>query len=86
MKMKAKTTMEKPICKKCEYCKNTGTGRYATRSSFFCEHPDKNYISEYFKTHKIYRMFAFIGFGEPYRDEPEIRTSPRRCPKKKRDN
>ena len=84
--MEVKSTMGKPICKNCEYCKNTGSGRNATRGSFFCEHPDKNYISEYFKTHRIYRMFAFIDFSKPYRDEPEIKTSPRWCPKKKQDN
>ncbi len=68
-------------CSECEYCKEfRPIGN--TRSNFTCEHPDKLYISEYYKKHKILKMEGFIGFGERYSSDVPIKTSPKWCPKK----
>ena len=50
--------------------------------SFFCEHPNHEYINQYFKDHKIQKMQGFIGFGEKFKDKPSIKTAPAWCPKK----
>lgn len=68
-------------CADCGYCKdirNLGN----TRGSFHCEHPDQDYINNYFKEHKIQKMPGFIGFGEKFKNVPSIKTSPAWCPKK----
>ena len=75
--------MNTPICKNCEHCSNKGGGINATRSSFYCEHPDQKYIREFYEKHKIYRAHGFIDFSKPYEKEPAIKTSPKWCPKKK---
>lgn len=75
--------MEKAICSKCKYCKKIGGGRFATRSSFYCEHPDRAYIEQYYKENNINRAFGFIDFSKPYGATPAIKTSPKWCPKRK---
>ena len=40
-----------------------------------------DYINNYFKEHRIKKMEGFIGFGKPFEDKPQIKTSPAWCPK-----
>lgn len=69
-------------CAKCEYCKDYRRSGN-TRGSFFCNHPDREYISKYFKEHTIISMEGFVGFSEPFSMEPALKGTPRWCPKKK---
>lgn len=75
-------TREQIRCTECEHCKNYGK-RENTRGSFYCEHPDQEYIYEYWNTHRIHKMQGFVGFGEKFADKPNIKTSPAWCPRKK---
>lgn len=69
-------------CAECEYCK--GYRRNGnTRSEFMCEHPDKEYIHNYFTECRRYTMEGFIGFSEPFSKVPALKGTPRWCPKKK---
>ena len=68
-------------CKDCEYCKLTARNYYGCRSTFYCKHPDQEYITKYEKEHKVLSAHGFISFG--IGNEPNIKTSPRWCPKKK---
>lgn len=68
-------------CSECEYCRELRpVGN--TRSEFYCEHPNKEYIKNYHKEHRINKMEGFIEYGKPFAHTPIIRTSPRWCPKK----
>jgi hypothetical protein len=68
-------------CSECEHCKEfRPVGN--TRSNFTCEHPNREYIREYYKQHKITRMEGFIGFGERRSDKVPVKSSPRWCPRK----
>lgn len=68
-------------CSKCEYC--WGVRKLGnTRSEFFCNHPNKEHIREYYKQHKITKMEGFIGFGERWSHEVPIKSSPKWCPRK----
>lgn len=66
-------------CDKCEYCKGY---LHDTRRSFTCNHPNYEYISNYFKENNIHKMTGFIGFGEKFADVPKNKTTPKWCPKK----
>lgn len=75
--------MDKKIirCAECKYCEEfRPVGN--ERSNFYCNHPDRLYISKYYREHKISKMEGFIGFGERYSSDVPIKTSPRWCPKK----
>lgn len=75
--------MEKQIikCSECEHCKEfRPVGN--TRSEFTCEHPNREYIREYYKQHKITKMEGFIGFGEKWSDKVPVKSSPKWCPRK----
>ena len=76
---------EKIRCKDCEYCKCIG-GLRATRGEFFCEHPDYEYIDEYFRRKRMAKMPRFLGFGKPYSKEVPIKTSPAWCPLKREED
>lgn len=68
-------------CADCKYCKSLRpTGN--TRSNFYCEHPNHEYIRKYYAEHRIYRLQGFIGFGARYSEEVHVKTSPAWCPKK----
>ena len=69
-------------CSECEHCENHGRAGN-TRGSFYCGHPDYEYIVEFYKKHRINRAFGFIAFGNPFENFPAIKTSPKWCPKKK---
>lgn len=72
---------DKIKCAECEHCK--GFRKMSnTRADFSCEHPNKNYIMDYFKDHNIKKMPGFLGFGKPYSSEVPVKTSPAWCPKK----
>jgi len=76
--------MEKQIikCSECEHCKEfRPVGN--TRSEFTCEHPNREYIREYYKQHKITKMEGFIGFGERWQHKAPVKSSPKWCPRKK---
>lgn len=75
--------MKKTIkCSECEYCKGYKSVR-ASRLDFYCKMPGSaDYIRNYFKEHQIKKLEGFIGFGKPYDDKPQIKTSPAWCPKK----
>lgn len=69
-------------CSECQHC--DGYRRPGnTRTSFTCEHPDREYIQSYFVKNRITKMLGFIGFGEAYSDIVPIKSSPAWCPKKK---
>ncbi len=68
-------------CAECEYCKayqKYGNGR----KEFFCEHPDQEYIKDYFKNHRISKMPGFLCFSKMWSNEVTKKASPAWCPKK----
>lgn len=72
---------EKIKCDGCRYCEGIRrTGN--TRTSFRCEHPNKDYITNYFNEKRIHKMHGFLGFGKTFSDKVPIKTSPAWCPKK----
>ncbi len=75
---------DKIRCADCEHCKGVRKMNN-TRYEFSCEHPDESYIKNYFMTHKIKKMYGFLGFGKPFSKEAPIKTSPAWCPKKKQE-
>ncbi len=76
--------MDKKVirCSLCDYCKGY-MRRKNTRMEFLCEHPDKEYISNYYKEHRIKKFEGFIGFEKSYNGEVPIKSSPAWCPRKK---
>lgn len=71
-------------CKKCDYIKIiTNYNKRATRNHCYCNHPDKEHISDYFRKHRVCKSVGFLSFTKPYTNEPTIKTSPKWCPLKK---
>lgn len=70
-------------CKDCKHCKMIGGGFSSNRNYYYCEHPDYEYISNYFDKHRMIKMTAFLGFSKPFSKEIPIKTSPKWCPLKK---
>lgn len=70
-------------CSLCEYCE-AHRRKVNTRIEYWCRHPNKKYISDYYKEHKITKAEGFIGFGKPYSDEIPIKASPAWCPQKEK--
>ena len=64
-------------CSECEYCKIYF--RYGNRKCRFCEHPDQEYITQYFSDCDRWPLPGFIGYDPiaPYD------YTPRWCPRKK---
>lgn len=78
---KGKKRTEAVKCSECEYCREfRPVGN--TRSEFWCDHPNKEYIKEYYKKHRINRSEGFLEYGKPYEHQVPLKTSPRWCPKK----
>ena len=75
---------EKIKCSECEFCNFIRPYRNS-RAEFRCEHPDQNYITDYFQKRRMSKAPGFLDFGKPWSDEVPIKTSPAWCPKK-RDN
>lgn len=69
-------------CADCEYCEGVEC-KFTARSSFYCQHPDKKHIYDYFKKHRMRKSPGLIGTGEPFLKEVPVKTSPAWCPKKK---
>ena len=72
---------EKIKCSECNYCTDI-RGYGNKRGSFYCEHPDYDYLYQYFQKHRIKKSVGFIGFGERFSEQPSIKFSPAWCPKK----
>lgn len=72
--------MKKCECDTCNYCSYT---LHSVRKGFFCNHPEQDYILNYFREKSIQKMPAFIGFGERFSDVPGNKTTPKWCPKKR---
>lgn len=77
--------MSVPKCTECVYLVARMTAR-ANRANFYCEHPDKDYIRDFCKEHKIEKMPGFVCFGGG-RDgiDATIKTSPTFCPKRRKE-
>ena len=71
------------ICKECSYKREFR--RVGNRTvSVTCEHPNKEYIRNYFKQNDIHKMEGFLGFIDSKGNFP-IKKSPKWCPLKERD-
>ena len=69
------------ICKECPYKKEYQ--RYGnTTKTVMCEHPDKEYIRQYFREHKIHKYEGCLGFVNSKGVIP-IKKSPKWCPLKR---
>lgn len=67
-------------CKECKHC-NLYQRRGNTTKEVTCEHPNWQYIDNYFKTHGIRKFVGLIGFVNSKGVFP-IKTSPAWCPLK----
>ncbi len=68
-------------CSECDFCKEFRPWNN-TRSNFYCEHPNQDYINKYFKEHKIRSSEGFLGYGKAWSHDVPLKTSPEWCPKK----
>lgn len=52
------------VCR-CQTCPYVSAYRKQgnSRTEYSCNHPDQEYIMEYFKKHKMVKMPGFLGFG-----------------------
>lgn len=73
---------DKIKCSECEYCKFYHS-RYGNRKSCFCEHPDQDYIMQYFNERDIRSMPGFIGYTGRNDSIVSCKYTPRWCPRKK---
>lgn len=64
-------------CINCKYCRSY---LHSVRKSFICNHPNYEYIHEYYREHKIKSMPGFIGFGDKFADVPKRKLTPKWCP------
>lgn len=72
-------------CRECKCLESQMPSNGGIRCKFYCGHKNQKYIYEYFKTHRISKMPAFLCFGGGlYGVEPTIKTSPAWCPLKKK--
>ena len=75
-------TIKKSIkCSKCEYCRGFRPAGIV-RTSFFCNHPDTQYIHDFFVKKGIKKMERFLGYGDSQSDTVPMVYSPTWCPKK----
>lgn len=70
------------ICKDCEHCKCRAPSAYGYKSAFYCNHPDQQYIEDFYKKNRVRNEFRFISMG--ICSVPDIKSSPRWCPLKKK--
>lgn len=76
-------TIKKSIkCSKCEYCRGFRPAG-VVQTSFFCNHPDTQYIHDFFIKKRIKKMERFLGYGDSQSDTVPMVYSPTWCPKKK---
>lgn len=69
-------------CSECEHCKLYHS-RYGNRQRCFCEHPDQEYIIQYFSDRDIQSMPGFIGYTGWNDSIVPCKYTPRWCPIKK---
>ncbi len=74
---------DKIKCSECEYCKGYRK-RGNERELFYCEHPDGEYIYDYFRKNRLQKDLRFLNFGKRNSREVTIKTSPAWCPKKRK--
>lgn len=67
-------------CKDCPH-KVTYHKGFNTTREVFCDHPNQDYIREYLKEHRMFRMTGFIGFIDSKGKFP-LKTAPKWCPLK----
>lgn len=83
----------KPICRECEYMKLLGRARRTANNAYIggprgichCAHP-KACDTFYRICPRSPRMAGFIGFASPGEYVPQLKTSPKWCPKKYEEN
>ncbi len=68
-------------CIDCEYAKARKRTTSIIRSEVCCEHPDREYINDYFKKKRIQKMQGFLGYSKA--GYFPIKTAPKWCPLKK---
>lgn len=73
---------DKIKCSECDYCKFYHS-RYGNRKSCFCEHPDQEFIMQYFSDRDIRSMPGFIGYTGWNDSIVPCKYTPRWCPRKK---
>ena len=73
---------DKIKCSECDYCKLYHS-RYGNRHSCFCDHPDQEYIVQYFSDRDIRSMPGFIGYTGRNDSVVPCKYTPRWCPRKK---
>lgn len=72
-------------CSECEFCKSISKiGN--KRNSCYCEHPNQDYIKDYYNKNNKHSFPGFINFSKPFETKPNIKTSPKWCPRKGGDN
>ncbi len=69
-------------CIDCEYAKSRQKFTNI-RIEFRCDHPDRDYINDYFRKNRIRKMEGFLGYSKA--GEFPIKTAPKWCPLKKMD-
>lgn len=78
--------MNRPKCKECMHMKTYEN--WGRSGRVYCNHPDKDYIENYCREHRIHSQPGFICLRKrvlraySYKYEPTIKTSPRWCPLK----
>ena len=73
---------DKIKCSECDYCKFYHS-RYGNRKSCFCEHPDQEFIMQYFSDRDIRSMPGFIGYTGWNDSIVPCKYTPRWCPGRK---
>lgn len=68
-------------CKECPHKKEFRKGGNTTKE-VMCRHPDRDYIVNYFREHRIRKFEGFLGYVNSKGEFP-IKTSPKWCPLKK---
>lgn len=69
--------MLQPKCQGCMHCKSVQ--KYGNKNALlFCNHPNQEFIQDYFKENKLKKMAGFLGFWS-YSTFP-IKKSPKWCP------
>lgn len=72
---------EKILCSTCKYrrgLKPEGN----TKSMYFCYHPNREYILKYFLEKKIKKFPCYLGFGNLFFDDVQLKSCPAWCPRK----
>ncbi len=73
---------DKIKCSECDYCKLYHS-RYGNRQSCFCDHPDQEYIMQYFSDCDFWPLPGFIGYTGQNDSVVPCEYTPRWCPRKK---